>query len=298
MAMINDIKVININSGETLELSTRSTPHYILEECKVNPIDGVINMQDMIGIDGTSISNVRLGTRTVAITGWIIGMDDAEISFLRERLNRMINPRQRISIVYNGYKLDGTPTSTIVYGTANKVMNEKMCRFFFSVFCDNPLIRKENQSILQISHWEPGFSFPLEFDEENDHMSFGVKSPSRMLEITNPSNIPVGMKITLSALGEVHFPRLINVTTQEYLEISMIMESHDKVTIDNSDRYILANLHRTGESDQNIINMITDDSTLPFLLPIGINLYTYNAEVNPDGLQITLEFSPAFLEVI
>lgn len=297
--MISNIVIVNTETEERLELDNKTTPSYILEDCIIDPIDAVISAQDMVTLDGTNITNIRLGTRTATINGWIIGPDDFTISELRKKLNRMINPKQQVSVLFNGYKVTGSPTSTIVYGNTRSNLNEVMCMFYISLLCDNPYIQDEFSKRAILANWEKHFVFPLKFDIPENKMIFGLRSPSKIIRVTNGSSVACGLKVTFDAsLNDVKYPRLTNITTQTYLELNLILAAYDRAVVDNTSKYLRATLRPENGESYSIVNDITDDSTLPVVIPVGTSMYTYSAEENVDGLQISLEFNPSYLEVL
>lgn len=297
MAIVESVKFINSMLNEEIEL-TRKSKVYNLEVLDLGSIQANISTYDLYNKDGLSVQNIKYGTRTITLVGWLIGANDRAISTLRRRVNRFFNPKHYITILQNGYKISGYPVHTVEYGTEMPVMNDKFCRFLVEFLCDFPLFTTESMQSVIIANWENKWHFPLEFTYENETQIFGLKSESIIANVDNNSDVPSGMKITFIANSVVDTPRITNIENQEYIELSYVMQAGDKIIVDTTGVITNSILIKADGSIVNVLNSITDLSSQSMALPIGKSSLTYSALQNQESLSVSVDYMPLFLEVI
>ena len=296
MPMISTVTLRNEALGQNMVFS-ESNRDLILQEVDLGAIEAVINSQDIIGHDGTHITNVRFKPRTVTLVVWLVGKDDGVISGLRRKLNMFINPKQRLSIEQNGYIISGVPLHTALYGSSIEVLNEKMCKCLIEVLCDDPLFSKSIPSVVGITSWDNKFIFPLAFDLPGDTLIFGLRAETKMMVVSNLGDVPVGAKFTFTATGIVDNPRITNIATQETIEINTTMEAGQQIIVDTGGKIVTAKSISSSGLEQNIINLLTADRG-KMEIPVGEGRFVYAATNNADNLEVTITFSEKFLEVL
>lgn len=297
MAIIHDVRLYNQNLEQEISFN-RDEKRYNLEVLDLGYIDANMKQQILYNRDGASISNIKFGTRTITLVGWLIGSSDEDISKLRRNINRFFNPKHYITIIQNGYKISGYPSHTVSYGTERQVINDRFCRFLVEFICDNPLFTTEEMQSVVVASWDKYFTFPIQFPYANETMIFGLRRESLIATVDNQSDVPTGMRITLIARGTVSVPRVTNIETQEFIELNAMFDEGDVVVIDTTGVVTKATLTRIDNSTYNILNYITDVSSQSMKLPIGSSSITYSAAVNVNNLSLMIDYSPLFLEVL
>ena len=132
------------------------------------------------------------------------------------------------------------------------------------------------------------------YAEAGGGIEMGYRSPSLIVNVNNPGDVPCGMKIVFSALGEVENPYLLNVNTQEYFKIAKTMVAGETITV------------TTGFGNKRVVDVLNGvtstilsiDLESTFLqLETGDNLYRYYADDGIDMLECKIYYSPQYLGV-
>lgn len=296
MPMISEVLLKNETLGSSMAFSEASR-ELVLESIDLGVIEAVINSQDIIGHDGTHITNVRYKPRTVSIVVWLIGKNDSAISALRRKLNIFVNPKQRMHIEQNGYTISGIPLHTALYGSSIQVLNERMCKCLIEVLCDDPLFSKTNESVVGITAWDNKLIFPLKFDLPGEKMIFGLRAETKMMVVENMGDVPVGARFMFTATGSVGTPRITNIVTQETIEININMEAGQQIIVDTSGKIVTAKSISSSGAETNIINLLTADRGR-MEIPVGEGRFVYAATENADNLEVVIAYSEKFLEVL
>lgn len=296
MAMISEVELYNEVMGATITFSESSMSH-ILQECDLGLIEGVRNEQRLVGQDGVLIADVVYGTRTITIVGWLVGSDDRVITAYRRGLNQFINPKQRLQVKQNGYVISGIPLHTVAYGTSIDVLNERMCRFMIEVLCDNPLFSDLIDTTVGVALWEDHFRFPLDFSLPGDTLIFGLRSSSQIVQVNNEGDVTSGMLITFTANGNVTNPKLINISSQEHIQVNTSMAAGQRITIDTRGRVPTVRKFDADGTPSNVINLVSDTSTF-LRLPLGLSSFSYTADQDDENLEVSVLYANRYLEVL
>lgn len=287
--MVSEITLKNLALGESISFSHSSRSH-VLEYCNLGNISADIATQKQINMDGLLITSIKLQPRTVTLVLWFVGANDAILSQYRRQIYRIVNPKQRLSIVQNGYTITGYPSATPKIGTAEEVLNEKMSRVYIEVYCDNPLFTTESPSSIAIASWQNNLTFPLNFVD--DQIVFGVRLPSIIASLNNPGDFPCGAIFTVQAKGQVINPRLINITTQAYMEFELTLQNGDTLIVDTT-----GEIPKALIKGRNKISSMTEDSSV-IRMPVGMSDLSYSAESGLNSMEVQIDISPLLLEVV
>ena len=287
--MVSEVTLKNLALGESISFSHSSRSH-VLEYCDFGNIPADIATQKQINMDGLLITSIKLQPRTVTLVLWFVGANDAILSQYRRQIYRIVNPKQRLSIVQNGYMITGYPSATPKIGTAEEVLNEKMSRVYIEVYCDNPLFTTESPSSVAIASWQNNLTFPLNFVD--DQIVFGIRYPSIISSLNNSGDFPCGAVFTVRAKGEVVNPRLVNITTQDYMEFELTLQNGDTLVVDTT-----GEIPRASVGGKNKISSMTEDSSV-IKMPVGISDLSYSAESGLNSMEVQIDISPLLLEVV
>ena len=199
---------------------------------------------------GVSIFSSKLTERNVAIKGYaysIISRDDINKygydaakkqcyeDVLRKKalLNDLINPNDYIRIYTSGYFLEGKPSSSIIYSNIEEENNEYFCRFLISIYCNNPMFKKESIVKTNLSKSIPFFHFPLILKPTGIVMS--ERENYLLLDINNEGNSSIGAIITFEAKADVKNPSIEDVGSGKKIIINKTLSKGEKVIINTAD---------------------------------------------------------------
>lgn len=286
---VSKVTLLNTSLGESLTFSHESNTH-VLEYCDLSNIPSELSTQKRVASDGLLVTSTRLEPRTISLVLWLVGDDDAELSAYRRSLSRIINPKQVVRILQNGYAIDGYPLHTIAVGTDRKVINDRMCRVYLEIYCPFPLFTIETPMTSAIASWEKKLIFPLNF--EDGQIIFGLRSSSLIASMTNSGDVPCGAKFSVAVSGQVVRPKITNITTQEYIEINTTLENGDLLLIDTT-----GEIPKVTINGENQVARMTEDSS-HVRLPVGSSDISYSALQGSEAMNVQIEISPLFLEVL
>lgn len=298
--MITSITLTNPSTGSILEIGEMH-PVYVLYAIDLGELEAVYETQSVIGMDGANMSDVRYGTRAISIVGWVIGPDDSVLTKYRRTLNALIDPKQTLRLCVNEYCIDGIPTHTVKYGTANEVFNDRMCKFVIDLFCKDGLFALKNRSLVSGEQREKKLVFPLDFtiddpDSTLNQLITGLVSSSTILTAENLGDVEVPFSAKFMAKGTVVNPSIVNIATEEYITIQTTLDDGDALNI--SSEGLVAQAIKTAASgtQTNVLNNVTEGSTW-FKLPLGVCSLAYSAGSGSDKLTVQVEYNTRFLEV-
>ena len=165
-----------------------------------------------------------------------------------------------------------------------------MSRVYIEVYCDNPLFTTESPSSVAIASWQNNLTFPLNFVD--DKIVFGVRLPSIIASLSNPGDFPCGAVFTVQAKGQVTNPKLINITTQEYMEFELTLQNGDTLVVDTT-----GEIPKASVEGRNKISTLTEESSV-IKMPVGISDLSYSAESGLNSMEVQIDISPLLLEVV
>lgn len=300
--MFNMDKIILLNkqTEDTITLDCVTVPGYILKSVDWGVIKATHDSYKYIGQVGESLTNTALGTRDITIEGWVVVQEDALImKTLKEKLNSFINPTETFELHYEDYILEVVFDSTILYSKDESENNDTICKFQITGVAFDPVFRYASENISRFATTTSLFHFPLVVspDLEDSGVVFGKRSESLISSVINPGDLSVGLKIIFAAKGPLSNPYLINILTQEKLQIKKDLVYGEVVEVYTSigSKKIRGKL--VSDADwSNYFRYFSLDNSWIQLTP-GSNLFRYNADSGLDNLEVTVQFKPEFLEV-
>lgn len=193
---------------------------------KIEGVDGTsasITKTKGIGQDGTTISNVTLRDRPLAIFGSIKGETKEELATLRAQLLEVFNPKVRGWIQYEYGDIVRQIRCQIEEAP---VFSKKLRSFKYQDFVINLIapipywIGKTDDA--EMAAWIGGLSFPLSFP-----MSFSVRG--KQISVTNDGNVDT--PVVIDFYGPATNPKIINLTTDQFVRVKRELLEGEKLTI-------------------------------------------------------------------
>lgn len=232
---------------------------------------------------------------TIDVVGHINTRDKAQALELRRRMLKIFNPELSATLVYEygGFK---RVIDCRAYGEPKILKKEVLYEFDLQIECLNPFWREEEETKEDIASWVAAWHFPCVIEKDSTKsMIYGYRAESVIVDCYNEGDVSTGMRIRFTALGTVSNPILLNVDTEEFIQINATMKTGDVIEINTKYGSKGAKLIRDGvETDY--FRYIDVDSTF-MQLAIGDNMFRYDAASGVNSLEVSIFYSKEFLGV-
>lgn len=291
--MIESLVLKNNATLQTVKIDQNNSD-FVLGEADLGTVPGTHKSYKFLNQIGSSIESTSLEERDISISGWVIGSTYDLLSLNKAKLNRLVNPLHMISLIVGEYQIDFKPDSSIKYSVAYKENNEVLCKFLIQGTCPYPMFTTTYRNTIDIASTLPKLRFPL-IIPQNQGILMGLREPSLLTTIENKGDIDTGMVITITCKTSATNPMLFNIDTREGFKINKTLVP---------DEQIVMSTENGRKSIKGILNGV-ESSYLTYLdfdsdwlqLHTGLNNLKYDAEENPEGLEVSIAFQPKFLEV-
>ena len=218
-------KVVCQNSRGNQVTFSYEFPYFLETIEGVTEVDGKVNtITSAYGVGSKYVSS-SISERNIVITG---SVKRDNITEKRQNLYKIFPKKDKGTLFY--YEEDKVYKIEYYVESIEFAKSKVVDKFVISLICPSPYFTDLEESQVQMSNWIPSFEFPLEIPEETG-IEFGYKNVNSLVTIENDTNIEIGMKIVFTASDDVENPKLVNITTQEELEIEKSMTAGDVITV-------------------------------------------------------------------
>ena len=296
--MVERIVLRRVKNLDELTLDMVSTPDFILKSVDWGAVKGTHHSYKYVNQIGTTIINTSLNTRPITIEGWIVADSESRMTYLKNTLNKFINPQEEIDLFYDIYTIRFKPDESVKYSIMENENNDAFAKFRITGTASNPMFAETIERKLAFATTSPMFHFPLIFSTTlpEKGVVFGKRTASLIVNAQNEGSVPVGMRIVFKANGTLVNPSLINVNTLEEFKINKTLTANEEIEINtNIGRKSVKG--RIGNEDFTNYYMYKDIDSSWLQLEVGDNLFRYNAEQGIDNLEVFVYFNNQFLEV-
>lgn len=301
--MVEAISLMNLESGQLIDINQDTSVDYVLQEVDWGVIQSNHFSYKYVNQIGVQITGTSLETRDVSIVGWVVAEAEGEMTRRKDVLNKFINPTQAINLYYKEFSIVFMPLTSIRYSVGILENNKWMCKFKIDGIAPDPLFSEDDEEKIPAVITTGQFHFPLIIarpggvdpkPDDKPTVIFGLREPSLTITVTNEGAVPVGMRIEFIARGSTANPQLINVVTGEYFKIEKSMVAGERIIVDSviGQRRVRG---LKGVSDENYYPYIDLDSTW-LELKVGDNIFSYDAS-NQGALEVYVYFYNKYLEV-
>ena len=227
-------KLTYINSrGERLELGVDSVYHCNISKDVegISGVTSVIYSTNSMGQHGDTYVGQRIEARDIDVVGHINTRDKAQALELRRRMLKIFNPELSATLVYEygGFK---RVIDCRAYGEPKILKKEVLYEFDLQIECLNPFWREEEETKEDIASWVAAWHFPCAIEKDSTKsMIYGYRAESVIVDCYNEGDVSTGMRIRFTALGTVSNPILLNVDTEEFIQINATMKTGDVIEI-------------------------------------------------------------------
>lgn len=265
------------------------------------------NTYNYPGQVGVSIYSSKINERDISITGWVYYVLSIEerkqmaydswltyaydkIKKKKDVLSSVFNPTDVVRITTGGYYIEGKPSASVKYSANEEENNVYFCKFYVSLYCSNPMFKKETIVQKTMAGDTPAWHFPFILPPHG--VVLGVRTDYLILAVENEGNVAIGGRIILTAKGEVVNPSIENLETNEEIVIKKTMIAGEKIVItttDGKDRGIIGSID--GVEENYLRYWSFTNNWLKF--PKGTSLIKYATENQSESkLDVLIELNP------
>lgn len=250
----------------------------------INPPKANIQIQSIAGFDGATFVNASVNPRNLVLTLQLQG--DVEVN--RQKLYETFKIKQKGTVIYTSERIQAQ-VEAYVEALEIPPMSWPV-KAMISLLCPQPYFEALEDILADISFIESTFAFPLQLTESGIEM--GIVVPSEAVNLFNPGQLSVGMKIRYTANGEVVNPKLINTQTSEFIELQTTMLAGDVLTITTEVGKKRIERIRNGET-ANLFNTLVLGSTF-LKLEEGDNVLYATSNSGSSSLFTEITFRPKY----
>lgn len=281
------IKYIN-PSGESIEFSI-SKP-FLLEK-----ISGLSNLTadhityKGVNQDGEMYKSSTLNVREIEIKFMIIAHSNNELLSLREKANRVFNPKLGEGKLIYSY----CDVEREIYCTPDGIPNmflsgnKKYCQGTINLLAYNPYWENVIKNGEIISTWIGGWKFKFKLP-----FKFKQKGEPRK-NIYNEGHMDTPVEVIFK--GPAVNPSIINRTTGEFIKVERTLTTDDTLYITTEFGNKKVEIEKSGVRE-NAFHYIDLDSTF-FQLQVGDNMIEYTTENNLDPQSIEIRYKNRYVGV-
>lgn len=290
-------------NGDTLTFSVRSPFHVNISKdvSGMSDVENEIFSTSGINQAGATYLGYHIEEKNIEIVGYINEWDKAIVREYRHRLNHALNPAYSGELVYlhGSYsrkikcRVNSAPVFTVEGG---------FLKYTIALVCLNPFWTDDSESYAQIATWIGGMEFDsinglqLTNSAEDPQWEIGYRLPTLITNVENKGDAVTGLTIVFSAQGAVSNPGLIDVKTQEYLQVNIEMLAGEEITVKTGYGEKSVTYKNQHGEISDIFRYLDINSTY-LQLAIGDNPYRYYADAGEDNLNVTIKHSNLYLGV-
>ncbi|MGN0689268.1 MAG: hypothetical protein ACI4KH_02475 [Oscillospiraceae bacterium] len=275
--------------GQTVSFGSDTEPFFLLG-FDGNSIGTSSDTYQPMGAHGQKTRNVRYNPRPMIATFGIVGIEDNRYS--PKRLREMWQKIGKVMLPDH----DGTITIENEIGTYRITARplalpdiEKVLisygKFKVEFVADNPFWISTERFVKKIGQLQKNACYPLSWP-----LRYGTFETEAI--INNDTNLLLPMKIEIT--NEAEFIKIINLTTEEFIQIDKALGKNQTMTVDTEDCSVVI---RTVDDDGNLISeenanyRLTVDSTPDMMLDFGKNHIIIENGVSGEGSVATITYS-------
>lgn len=269
-----------IHGGKTLATSPQFR---IISQSGLSSSDYAISAADLAGQDGSIVTSTKTMARQIDFIGdYVAPMRQQFVSFFRPKV------QGTLTVTYNGTTRMINYYVSAAKWDATNIWNKKE-RFSLRLLCPDPYFMGMDDYGQNIAARQNLFAFPFAFTKKvgiiTEYTEYGG-----LVGVDNQGDMPTPITVEIEAKAYIHNPKFENVTTGEYIEMSMDMKSGDVLMLNTGSP-------PTAKLNGVIVTKYDKRSTANMRLVEGINRVRYSAKAGSADMSVTLRYRPKFLGI-
>lgn len=307
--MITQFEVRNMTTDDRVTFGQDLNCDYLYQSKGIDwgNASATHNTYNYPGQVGVSIYSSKINERDISITGWVYYVlsteerkqmtHDSWLTYVYDKIKKkkdilssIFNPTDVVRITTGGYYIEGKPSASVKYSASEEENNVYFCKFYVSLYCSNPMFKKETIVQKTMAGDTPAWHFPFILPPYG--VVLGVRTDYLILAVENEGNVAIGGRIILTAKGEVVNPSIENLETNEKIVIKKTMAAGEKIiitTTDGKDRGIIGSID--GVEENYLRYWSFTNNWLKF--PKGTSLIKYATENQSESkLDVLIELNP------
>ena len=229
---------------------------------------------------GDTIQTRGMKGVTRTIRGRIIGKANS----LKRRLLTVFSPFASGKLYFDGKYY----CNAVVKKTPAISVNDRDAEFSMMLYCPSPYWYAAQQSSYSIGRIIPAFHFPTAYTTHK----FGTKDPSAFINVYNPGEDTDDFELEFSATGDVTTFGVIDINTQEFIEITTELTAGKVVRMYRDSGRLRVEMLSGGVAID-IFGLLKYDSNL-FTIRSGDNVWKMYAGAGIDSLSVEATFNAAY----
>lgn len=229
---------------------------------------------------GDTIQTRGMKGVTRTIRGRIIG----EANSLKRRMLTVFSPFASGKLYFDSKYY----CNAVVKKTPAISVNDRDAEFSMMLYCPSPYWYAAQQSSYSIGRIIPAFHFPTAYTTHK----FGTKNPSAFTNVYNPGEDTDDFELEFSANGDVTTFGVIDINTQEFIEITAELTAGKVVRMYRDSGRLRVEMLSGGVATD-IFGLLKYDSNL-FTIRSGDNVWKMYAGAGVDSLSVEATFNAAY----
>ena len=229
---------------------------------------------------GDTIQTRGMKGVTRTIRGRIIG----EANSLKRRMLTVFSPFASGKLYFDGKYY----CNAVVKKTPAISVNDRDAEFSMMLYCPSPYWYAAQQSSYSIGRIVPAFHFPTAYTTHK----FSTKDPSAFTNVYNPGEDTDDFELEFSATGDVTTCGVIDINTQEFIEITTELTAGEVVRMYRDSGRLRVEMLSGGVATD-IFGLLKYDSNL-FTIRSGDNVWKMYAGAGIDSLSVEATFNVAY----
>ena len=218
------------------------------------------------------------------VTRTIRGRTIGEANSLKMRMLTVFSPFASGKLYFDGKYY----CNAVVKKTPAISVNDRDAEFSMMLYCPSPYWYAAQQSSYSIGRIIPAFHFPTAYTTHK----FGTKNPSAFTNVYNPGEDTDDFELEFAATGDVTTCGVININTQEFIEITTELTAGEVVRMYRDSGRLRVEMLSGGVATD-IFGLLKYDSNL-FTIRSGDNVWKMYAGAGIDSLSVEATFNVAY----
>lgn len=181
----------------------------------LQPPKALIQLGSLPQLDGSIVLQSKIEQRNIVLTLQVLSDFEAN----RRRLADIFKIKQKGSLT-----LTLSDRTVIIDSICESIEIVPMAwplRAMISLICPQPYFEAEQSNHLELSSIEASWTFPLTLSPSGNPL--GVLSPATAINAINTGDIPCGFTVRFQCVAPVENPKLIHMSTGEYIQLILTM---------------------------------------------------------------------------